>query len=174
MMGAICECADKTETLSQQFVEQLDHEGDLVVTRLTAPLPDEQRRAIIGHSIRKAKASHDRHVSWADDEGGSEQPAAKAAAKEKRGNTELSDWARSATKQAQRAESERARFWNDTASAPAYPRHERFARRGTARREPERDRAREPVVLSTMQRELNSSIGPAWTSEANGYNRSSN
>ena len=33
-----------------------------------------------------------------------------------------------------------------------------------------RDQAREPVVLSTMQRELNSSIGPAWTSEANGYN----
>ena len=53
MMGAICECADKTETLSRQFVEQLDHKGDLVVTRLTAPLPDEQRRAIIGHSIRK-------------------------------------------------------------------------------------------------------------------------
>ena len=53
-MGAICECADETEALSQQFVEQLDHKGDLVVTRLTAPLPDEQRRAIIGHSIRKA------------------------------------------------------------------------------------------------------------------------
>ena len=53
IMGAICECADKTEALSQQFVEQLDHKGDLVVTRLTAPLPDEQRRAIIGHSIRK-------------------------------------------------------------------------------------------------------------------------
>ena len=54
IMGAICECADKTEALSQQFVEQLDHKGDLVVTRLTAPLPDEQRRAIIGHSVRKA------------------------------------------------------------------------------------------------------------------------
>ena len=53
IMGAICECADETEALSQQFVEQLDHKGDLVVTRLTAPLPDEQRRAIIGHSIRK-------------------------------------------------------------------------------------------------------------------------
>ena len=53
-MGAICECADETAALSQQFLGQLDHKGDLVVTRLTAPLPDEQRRAIIGHSIRKA------------------------------------------------------------------------------------------------------------------------
>ena len=54
IMGAICDCADETEALSQQFVEQLDHKGDLVMTRLTAPLPDEQRRAIIGHSVRKA------------------------------------------------------------------------------------------------------------------------
>jgi hypothetical protein len=54
IMGVICDCADETEALSQQFVEQLDHKGDLVVTRLTAPLPDEQRRAIIGHSVRKA------------------------------------------------------------------------------------------------------------------------
>ena len=44
----------ETGALSQQFVEQLDHKGDLVVTRLTAPLPNEQRRAIIGHSVRKA------------------------------------------------------------------------------------------------------------------------
>ena len=44
----------ETGALSQQFVEQLDHKGDLVVTRLTAPLPNDQRRAIIGHSVRKA------------------------------------------------------------------------------------------------------------------------
>ena len=28
-MGAICECADETEELSQKFVEPLDHKGDL-------------------------------------------------------------------------------------------------------------------------------------------------
>jgi hypothetical protein len=109
-------------------------------------------------------------VRWADDGGRGERPAVKAAAKKKRGNTELEDWARAATKRAQRAESECAQFWDSTASVSAYPRHERFARRGTARREPERDRACEPVVLTAVQRNINSSIGPAWTSEDNGHN----
>ena len=131
--------------------------------------PKENPAAVEEESIAPSKASHDRHVRWADDGGRGERPAVKAAAKKKRGNTELEDWARAATKRAQRAASERAQFWNSTASVSVYPRHERFARRGTARREPERDRAREPVVLTTIQRNLNSSIGPAWTSEANGY-----
>ena len=123
--------------------------------------PKENPAAVEEGSIAPSKASHDRHVRWADDGGRGERPAVKAAAKKKRGNTELEDWARAATKRAQRAASERAQFWNSTASVSVYPRHERFARRGTARREPERNRAREPMVLTAVQRNMNSSIGPA-------------